>query len=174
MAELKRVGNDLINSNKLGFTFLRSIASSQVSSWVDLLSAFALFSWCNLTPWLSTALGAFIGGVLNCIINYRFTFHAQNCSWKAVAVKFSLIWLGSMLLNSFGTQALYYAVDDWQWLLDIGFNKDGFFALARLTVSLLVSVFWNFLLQRRFVFRQTSFDKYAVKFINFFCRQEQK
>lgn len=174
MTELKRVGNDLINSNKLGFTFLRSIASSQVSSWADLLSAFALFSWCNLTPWLSTAIGAFLGGVINCIINYRFTFHAQDCSWKAVAAKFFLIWLGSMLLNSFGTQALYYTVDGWEWLHDIGFKKDGFFALARLSVSLLVSVLWNFLLQRTFVFRQTSFDKYAIRFIDFFYRPKRK
>lgn len=166
MGRFGKVGNKLINSDVFAFTLLRSIASSQVSSWVDMISAFVLFSFCGLTPFLSTMIGAFVGGVLNCYINYRFTFHAYGCSWRAVIVKFAMVWIGSMLLNSFGTQIVYYAIDGWQWLIDIGFKRDGFFAAARLLVAFLVSAFWNFLLQRYFVYRTTSFDKYAIILFN--------
>ncbi len=73
----KRVGDTLMHSDSLVPTFLRSIASSQAASWVDMLLGFALFAWVNLAPWLATAAGAVAGGVVNCIINYRFTFHAS-------------------------------------------------------------------------------------------------
>jgi len=153
----------VLESDKIAFTFLRSIVSSQAASWVDLFMGFALFAWVGLTPFLSTAIGAFAGGVINCMINYRFTFHASDCPWRAVAVKYAMVWTGSLLLNSFGTQILYYALAHWDWLAAQGFTDKGCFAAARLVTSLLVSWFWNFLLQRYFVYRLTSFDPYAIK-----------
>lgn len=153
----------MLESDNIAFTFVRSIVSSQTASWVDLFLGFALFAWVGLTPFLSTAIGAFAGGIVNCIINYRFTFHASACPWRAVAVKYAMVWAGSLLLNSFGTQILYHALERWDWLAAQGFTDDGCFAAARLAVSLLVSWFWNFLLQRFFVYRLTSFDPYAIK-----------
>ncbi|MDE6683234.1 MAG: hypothetical protein K2J87_07395, partial [Muribaculaceae bacterium] len=50
-------------------------------------------------------------------------------------------------------------------LIDMGFRPDGFFAAARLLTSLIVSLVWNFLLQRYFVFRNTSFDRKIVDFL---------
>lgn len=157
-----------LGSDSLVFTFLRSIVSSQAASWIDLGLGFALFAWVGLAPWLSTAIGAVAGGVVNCIINYRFTFHAKGVSWKAVIVKYALVWTGSILLNSGGTQAVYSLIKDWTWLTKIGFRPDGFFAAARLFVSLMVSWFWNFVLQRNFVYRTTRFDSVAERFINCF------
>lgn len=167
MGSLKKVGNTMLHSDNLVFTFLRSIVASQAASWVDLISAFVLFSWVGLTPFLSTAIGALMGGIINCIINYKFTFHADGCPWKAVAVKYGMVWVGSLLLNSFGTQIVYYALYRWQWLASLGFNDEGCFAVARLSVSLAVSWFWNFLLQRYFVYRVSGFDKYAIRAIDF-------
>lgn len=166
MGKVKRIGDKLIHSDSLMFTFIRSIGSSQAASWVDLGLSFALFAWVGLMPWLSTALGAVAGGVVNCIINYRFTFHAKDCDWRAVIVKYTMVWVGSLLLNSLGTQAVYYALAHWHWLETIGFRPDGYFAAARLFVSLIVSWGWNFVLQRYFVYRNTSFDPKAINFVN--------
>lgn len=146
-------------------TFLRSIVASQTASWVDMGLGFALFAWLDLMPWLSTAIGAFAGGVINCIINYRFTFHTSNLSWKSVIVKYAMVWLGSVTLNSVGTEALYYLLQRWDWLETIGFRPDGYFAAARLIVSGIVSVFWNFLLQKSFVYRHTKFDPVAIRIV---------
>lgn len=157
----QRAVNKVMNSDSLLFTFLRSIVSSQTASWVDLGLGFALFAWCGLAPWLSTAVGAFAGGIVNCIINYKFTFHAQGVSWRAVIVKYFMVWMGSIFLNSAGTQAIYSLIDGWHWLETIGFKPDGYYAAARLFVSLMVSWFWNFVLQRYFVYRPTRFDRTA-------------
>lgn len=162
----KAVATKVMKSDSLVFTFLRSIVSSQASSWTDMIISFALFAWVHLTPFLSTAIGAFVGGVVNCIINYRFTFHATSIPWKAVVVKFALVWVGSLLLNSYGTHALYYLFTRWDWLIDMGFRPDGFFAAARLLTSLVVSLAWNFLLQRYFVFRKTSYDQRIVNLMD--------
>ena len=174
MDKIKKVGTDIIKSDKLIYSFLRSAVSSQTASWADLFTAFALFAWVGLTPWLSTAIGALLGGVINCIINYRFTFHAKDCPWKAVAVKYAMVWVGSLLLNSFGTQALYHLLNNWPWLETIGFRPDGYFAAARLIVSLLVSWFWNFVLQRYFVYSVTRFDKVAINFVNLFTYKHKR
>lgn len=160
--KLAEIVDKVLKSDSLVFTFLRSIASSQAASWVDLGLGFILFSLIGLEPWLATACGAVCGGVVNCIINYRFTFHAQGCAWSAVVVKYFMVWVGSLTLNSLGTQWLTSLLNDWTWLQSIGFRPDGAYATARIVTSLLVSWFWNFVLQRHFVYRPTRFDRYAV------------
>lgn len=167
MGKLKKVGNNLIKSDNLFYTFLRSGFASQSSGLLDLLTGFILFALLDLPAWLSAAIGAVVGGILNCILNYRFTFRASDCPWKAVIVKYIMVWCGSMLLNSAGTEGLYKALSNWSWLETIGFKPDGYYAAARLTVSILVSWFWNFLLQRYFVYRPTSFDPRAIRMIDF-------
>lgn len=158
----KKISDRVLKSDSLVFTFLRSIVSSQAASWVDLGLGFLLFSLIGLEPWLATACGAVCGGVVNCIINYKFTFRAQGCPWAAVVVKYFMVWAGSLTLNSLGTQGLTDLLENWTWLQDLGFKPDGAFAVARLVTSLLVSWFWNFVLQRYFVYRPNRFDRYAV------------
>ena len=163
--KITKVGDKLLHNDGLIFTFLRSGLSSQASGWFDFAVCFVLFAWADMSAWLSTAVGAFAGGIMNCIINYRFTYHASGLDKRAVAVKFILVWTGSLLLNSFGTEALYWLISDWDWLEMIGFKKDGYFAAARLFVSLVVSWGWNFMLQRYFVYRPSRFDRYAIALV---------
>lgn len=164
---LKAIRHKILYSDGLVFTFLRSSASSQLCGWIDMIVSFVLFAFFHLTPWLSTASGAFVGGVFNCAINYSFTFHSRGVDWRAAITKFMFVWAGSLLLNSFGTQILYYLVRDWHWLTStIGLHDDAVFLAARLFVSLVVSLAWNFLLQRNFVFRESRVDPYIVKVLD--------
>lgn len=172
---LRKVKEQFLNDNGVVFTLLRSGASSQLCGWIDMIVSFVLFAFCNMTPWMSTATGAFVGGVFNCIINYRFTFHARNVAWRAVITKFLFVWVGSLLLNSFGTQILYYLVRDWHWLTStIGLGDDSIFLAARLLVSLIVSLAWNFILQRNFVYRQTRMDDYILRALDAIGIKERK
>lgn len=166
MGKIKKLRSNIAHSDSLFFSFLRSGASSQMASWVDLGLGFALFAWLGLAPWLSAALGAVCGGAVNCVLCYRYTFHAQGCPWKAVIVKYAMVWLGSLILNSGGTQVCYLAMQNWPYLEEIGFQPDGYYAAARVFVSLLVGWFWNFILQRYFVFRHSNFDPYAIRFVD--------
>ena len=155
------------------FTFLRSSVSSQIASWTDLGVCFVFYAWVfigmgkdPLRSFLATAIGLVIGGVVNCCINYKFTFRAENCSVKAVAIKYLLIWGGSFVLNLAGTTAFNHMLQHWEWLHNIGFRPDGIFAFARLSVSLVVSLAWNFLLQKNFVYIPSKFDKYAISIVD--------
>ena len=154
--------NKLLNSNSLFYTYLRSIVSSQCAGWTDMLIGFLLFSWFDLTPFVATMIGALCGGIVNCIINYRFTFHAQGVDWRAVIVKYAIVWAGSMFLNAYGTQVIYSLISDWDWLQEIGFKPDGYYAAARVFTSLVVSWFWNFVMQRYFVYRSLWIDRQIV------------
>ena len=116
MAEVKKkqkIADKLLNGGGV-FTFLRSIVSSQVGSWVDFGMSMLFYSLIlvSLEPLhrsnLSVAIGAISGGVVNCYINYCFTFHAQQQSIKAIVVKYAMVWVGSLLLNMYGTTGLAY------------------------------------------------------------------
>lgn len=155
------------------FTFLRSSVSSQIASWTDMGVCFLFYAWVLLpmgeNPWRSfvaTAIGLVVGGVVNCCINYKFTFRAGNCSVKAVAVKYILIWAGSFLLNVWGTTGVNALLQQITLLGEWGIKPDGIFAFARLSVSLVVSLAWNYVLQKNFVYRPTRFDPWAIRLVD--------
>lgn len=166
--QMTRLRDKFLLSDGFIYTLLRSGASSQICGWIDMLVSFVVFAYLDCTPWLSTAIGAFVGGILNCVINYRFTFHARKVAWRAALTKFLFVWAGSLLLNSFGTQIIYYLMREWTWLKTaMGLGDDAIFLVARLSVSLVVSLVWNFLLQKNFVFRETRFDAYIIRALDY-------
>ena len=167
--QIAGVTDKFVNDPGLIVTLLRSSISSQIASWIDLGVAFVLFALIHLYPWLATAIGAICGGIVNCAINYRFTFHAGDVPVKAVVVKYAMIWLGSLLLNVIGTQLLYELIRHFTFLDNMGFTDKGYFAAARLIISFIVSIFWNFLMQKNFVYKPTNFDATAIRWANFFC-----
>jgi len=180
MTNIKQVGDKVLHSNSILFTFMRSFVSSQAGSWVDLGSRMLFYSIILVgvdqfyRSNLSVAIGAVLGGIVNCIINYKFTFHAAGQSVKAVSVKYILVWTGSLLLNMYGTTFLARPLSKWTLLIDWGFTEDGIFATSTLIVALLVSWFWNFLLQRRFVYRPNRFDPTAIKIVDTLTFQHSK
>ncbi len=174
MSSLKRNIKDKVYHGNGIFLLLRSGMSAQIASWIDMGVGFALFAWVHLYPWLSTAIGAFVGGVVNCYLNYKFTFHGGGCPKRALILKYFLVWVGSLSFNSGGTELLYKLLSNSTFLEEIGFRPDGYYATARLTVSLIVSLFWNFLLQRYFVYQPSRFDPYAVKFVNLLINKNSK
>lgn len=168
----RRITDKLLHGKGI-FTFLRSSASSQISSWTDMGVCFVFYAWVFLPlgtspmrSFLATAIGLVVGGVVNCCINYKFTFRAENCPVKAVAIKYLLIWAGSFILNLAGTTALNHLLQQVTWLGHIGIRPDGVFAFSRLSVSLVVSLAWNFLLQKNFVYVPTRFDPYAIRIVD--------
>lgn len=166
MKSIKRLGDKFINSDSWFYSLMRAGLVSQLASWVDLFTGFALFAWCGLYPGVAAAIGAVVGGVINCYVNFHFTFHVHDYSWKAVIVKYVMVWFGSIMLNSFGTQGLYLLMQHWDWLEELGFKPDGYYAAARLAVSAIVSLFWNLLLQAKFVYRPSKFDPTSIRIFN--------
>ncbi len=164
---IKHLGNTLLKSKSLVPTFLRSAVSSQASGWVDFIVGFVMFYWIfnQHLSWLAIGIGVVSRGIVDFLICYKFTFHAETCSWKVVVVKYALVWIGNLVLNSAGTEGLYILLKKWRILEEMGFKTAGYYSTARLVMSLLVSWFWNFILQRNFVYRPTRFDPVAERFM---------
>lgn len=174
MTKFKALTDKILHNDGLIYTFMRSFVSSQAGSWVDLGSRMLFFAFIlqHIDPFyrsnISVAVGAILGGVVNCVLNYKFTFHADGQSVKAVVVKYAMVWVGSLLLNMYGTTFLARPLSKWHLLQSWGFTENGIFATATLFVALMVSWFWNFLLQRYFVYRPNRFDATAIRFVNLF------
>jgi putative flippase GtrA len=139
------------------YMYLRSVLSSGVASCIDVALSFVGFALLDMHPWLATSVGAMAGGIVNCTINYRYTFRARGCSKQAVALKYALVWLGSLMLNAAGTTWLYQELVYLLRAADVAVVEDLCYAVARMTVAMLVSVVWNYLLQRYFVYRSVPF-----------------
>ncbi len=140
--------------------FLKASVASQIASWVDMGLGILLKLLFNVDIKLATAIGAITGGIINCSINYKWTFKANSSSVPAVVIKYILVWTGSLLLNMYGTAMLDNAFANSQTLADWGIKAGVYTTVARVGTSLLVSIFWNFMLQRYFVYRYNSFDPF--------------
>ncbi|MDE6198433.1 MAG: GtrA family protein [Muribaculaceae bacterium] len=142
------------------FMFLRSVVTSQISAYTDFIVSFVFYALISLSAGISAMIGATAGGIVNCLINYKFTFRMRESSYLAIGIKFFLVWLGSLLLNTFGTQYLTNLLDSSSLLDSVNMVDNIRFTIARILTSIVVSVFWNFMLQRYFVFRATAFDNF--------------
>lgn len=140
--------------------FLRSVVTSQISAYTDFIVSFIFYAVISLSAGLAAMVGATAGGIVNCLINYKFTFRMRESSYLAIGIKFFLVWLGSLLLNTFGTQYLTNVLEDSSLLDSFNMIDNIRFTIARVLTSIVVSVFWNFLLQRYFVFRANGFDNF--------------
>lgn len=153
------MNNRLISIIRHRIWLLKAMLTSQLSAWVDFGMSFATFAWMGFSASGAAAAGAISGGVVNCALNYRWTFRASKCPVLNVMIKYAMVWIGSLLLNTYGTEWLNIAFTDNARLDSWGVDRNLRFTVARLTVSLLVSLFWNMLLQKTFVYRNVSFDK---------------
>jgi len=171
---VSRIVNLLLHSDHVVFTFVRSLAGSLSSAVTDIGSRVLFYSliFVSLPEFyrsnLAVAVGAVIGGAVQCVVNYKFTFHAEGQNVKAVAVKYFIVWGGNLLLNMYGTTLLARPLSRWKLLTDLGFTGTAVFAVATFGIAVLVSIFWNFGMQRYFVYRPTCFDRFAVSFVDCF------
>ena len=120
-------------------TFCKAQFSAWIATCVDFSVSLVLARVCGLWYAYATFLGAVSGGVTNCFINYRWVFHALGMKKKYVALRYLLVWIGSIALNTYGTYALTEAS---------GMN----FVLSKAIVAVAVAVIWNYQMQRVFVF----------------------
>ncbi len=164
---IKKLIPPQFKSKKEFKTLLQATVTSQISAWSDFILSLILFEFTPLGPLYSKAIGATTGGVINCFLNYKWTFQGNSVSKRMVAIKYTLVWSGSLLLNSYGTDFVHYLFVNWDWLKEIGFKDAGCFMAAQLLVAFFVSVFWNILLQRYFVFQDLNIK-------GFFFRNRQK
>lgn len=127
-------------------TFAKAQGSAIVATVVDFAVTIVLADWCGMYYFYATAIGAVCGGVTNCIINYKCVFEDAHQKKCFVACKYFVVWIGSILLNSYGTYALTELT-----------HAD--FLIPKVVVAVLVAVLWNYQLQRCYVYRNCHIVK---------------
>ncbi len=124
-------------------TLGRHQVGSIVATFVDfgLMTLLVVLGVCGATP--ATAFGASLGAVTNFTLGRTWIFAAQSGAAAPQALRYALVSGASAGLNAFGEH--------------ISHDRLGMqFLLARALVAVVVSLVWNFPLQRAFVFRSTS------------------
>ncbi len=95
----------------------------------------------GLDPVLSTFIGAIAGGTVAFLLGRNWTFLNKEGKISSQGVKFFIVVGGSILLNTFG---MYIATQ---------YFSLGHYMIARIIVSVVIGVCYNFPMQRYFVFR---------------------
>ncbi|WP_419031829.1 GtrA family protein, partial [Dysgonomonas gadei] len=95
------------------FMFVRAQFSSQISSLTDFTVTILLTNIFGVFYGNATLFGNISGGVVNCIINYKWTFKAQDSKIKHVAIKYVMVWLVNLFLNREGTVLVTELVTKW-------------------------------------------------------------
>ena len=149
-------------SNKGGiFTFLRAQSSSLLASFTDFIVTITLANIFNIFYVYSTFIGSICGGATNCIVNYRWTFKSMDVKKRYVAIRYLLVWGGSIILNASGTYLMTELLKKIPWVM--GFSDLLFknvFLVSKIVVSLLVGFIWNYNMHRFFVFKNLNLKSF--------------
>jgi putative flippase GtrA len=126
-------------------SFRRSQVSSAAATAVDFALVFGLTELAGFWYVASVAIGAGVGAAVNYWLNRRWSFvHAEPGSiyrlgLRVQMLRYAAVSTGSLVLNSLGTWGVTESLG-----IPYGFSVVG--------VSLAVGFFFNFPLQRRYVF----------------------
>ena len=103
--------------------FLRAQLSAQFATLADFILTYVCFKWFGIYYVLATSIGAITGGIINCVINYKWAFATKDCQFKWVFFKYVLVWIGSFILNVGG---VYLLVEFMQNNTHLGEKASGF------------------------------------------------
>ena len=148
------------------FMFLRAQLSAQMATIADFLVTILLVKAFAVFYLYATFTGSVVGGIVNCAINYGWVFHAEDCKKTHVAVKYLFVWGGSIILNTWGTFALTEWLTGMTWVNGLlGYYIDNVFILSKIIVAVLVAFFWNYHLQRFFVYRNHNIKGFLKHYL---------
>jgi len=135
--------------------FLKALCTAQAATIVDFVLTVLLSSVCGVYYVLATTIGAICGGVTNCVMNYRWVFPGSNRKKYSIAFRYFIVWSTSILLNVTGTYLLTEALRDQPFTHQIlGVHNDQVYIFSKILVAVVVAVFWNYQMQRVFVYRK--------------------
>lgn len=121
-------------------TFIKAQTASLTATLVDFGMTVLLKEGFHCWYLLASILGTAMGGIVNFMMNRSWVFHAHNKKIHFQAVKYIMVWGGNLVLVSGGVFVLT--------------NYGGMsYLVAKIAVSVIVGVFYNYVLQKRFVFK---------------------
>ena len=127
---------------------MRAQFSSGCASLFDFVVTALMFRYTGSNYVVCTIVGAVAGGILNCGINYRWTFGGTGKSKKSIAWRYVVVWIGSILFNMWGVTLLV-------WLATPAGCPVQLTTLmySKIAVAVIVALSWNFTMQKRWVYK---------------------
>ena len=121
-------------------TFTKAQIASLLATGLDFLLTILLvwaFGWPKLT---ASIAGTLCGGIAHFLISRNWVFRAQEQKWSRQVNRYLLVWTGNLMLNV----SLFYCLNHY-----LGIN----YVLAKVVIATSIAVFYNYTLQKRFVFK---------------------
>jgi putative flippase GtrA len=128
-------------------TFTKAQLASIIATGVDFLVTFVLLRSAGIPPVAASArvtfygvTGTLCGGLTHFMISRNWVFNAQEKKWIAQVNRYVLVWIGNLALNASGLYLLtrYTGIQP---------------MLAKVITATSVAFFYNYILQKRFVFK---------------------
>jgi len=123
--------------------FLKAQASSLISTATDFLVTFLLKQLWGTWFLAASVTGTICGGIVNFLLGRNWVFSSKQHKPGAQIVKYMFVWTGSLALNAGGIYLLTEILKLEPWI-------------SKITVSLVVGIGYNYVLQKFFVFKKTD------------------
>jgi putative flippase GtrA len=127
------------------FVFSQHQIASILATGVDYSIMILCVSVCGLSPVVGTVLGASCGAVTSFTLGRHWVFRAGAGELRGQALRYALVSLVSLLANAAGESVVVHTGAQ--------------YVVARVAVSIVVGMAWNFPLHRYFVFRSPPADE---------------
>jgi len=121
-------------------TFIKAQAASLTATVVDFTITILLKEVFHCWYLLASIIGTVSGGVVNFMMNRSWVFLAHDKKIHFQALKYIMVWIGNLVLVSGG---IFFLTKYGGWS----------YIVSKITVSVIVGVFYNYVLQKRFVFK---------------------
>ena len=120
------------------FTFIKSHIASISASLVDYFVTIIAVQLCGFPVMLAGITGTVSGGIINFQMGRLWVFQKKQSARREQVKRYFVVWFGNLVLNTTGFYVLKtYVVH---------------YIIAKLVISILVAVFYNYPLQKNYVF----------------------
>lgn len=133
--------------------FFKAQCSALIASGTDYAVTGLLLGFTLLPYACSTFFGCLSGGICNCMINYKWVFQIHHGSKTKIGLRYFLVWTASLLLNTGGTCLLAQLWCQAPFLGLLSHSPEQIYLISRILISVCCAVFWNYPMQRFFVYK---------------------
>ncbi len=130
----------MYSKTKIIKTFFKFNIIAALATSVDFSLFTILYKVFDVWYLASTFISTIMGGVVAFIMNRNWVFQKKDGKLSILAIKYLMVWVGSIFLNTLG---LYLLVEN------TNLNK----LISKILISIAVGIFYNFIMSNYFVFK---------------------
>ena len=121
-------------------TFTKAQIASILATGVDFLVTFLLVQGAGTGIVPAGAAGTVCGGITHFLVSRGWVFQAREGKWQVQLTRYVMVWLGNLLLN---VSVLFLLTH---------YTRMNYL-LAKVIIAVGMAVFYNYVLQKRYVFK---------------------